>query len=724
MTRESQSVGDFRTDTMVLVGVFVVALALRLLYLHQIRDIGFFEQPVSDGWIYDRRAQGIAAGDWLGPADFVHAPLYAYFMGLIYAVVGRSLLVVRVVQVILGGGSCVLVMLAARRFFDRRVAVAAGIILALYSPAIFFDGLIQKTSLSLFLSALLLWLLAICRDRATWWRWGLAGLVLGLLVLTRQNAMLLAPLLLAWLWIDARRAPAARRLAWTGAAVIGSAVVMLPWAARNEVATGEFVLTTPNMGQNFAMGNHPQATGTYLPFKRGRSTAEYEQDEWIRAAEKATGRSMSAGEVSDYYFHAATEWIRDNPGAWARLMGKKMLMVFGAYEAPDTEDYYLYAERSWLLRYLDTCLHFGVLGPLAVVGVVLTWARRRELWLLYGWLLVTAVAVAVFVVFARYRFPLIPVAVMFAAAGLVEAAVRIRRLEVRRLAVPAIALVAGAVVMNWPVHHLRRTNPTSYTNHGAALAAQGRYEEDLRELERAFALDPDNIDAHLAAGNTLVQLGRLEEAVRHYEQARRGDPDYGGVYRGLGNALMGLGRLDEAAAQYRHALGLDSRDARALSGLATVKARRGEHDRAMELFNRALEMEPSLPEALLNLGNTYLASGQFEQAATAYDRALKIRPEYADARFNLGVVEMNRGRVDSAVQQFRHVLQIDPDRADAQASLIAALVESQRWSEAAQYVQSLLAANPARDDLADMLEQIRLMQRRQAVGAQQMPSDR
>jgi tetratricopeptide (TPR) repeat protein len=707
MTRVPKPVGDIRPSTLVLVGVFVAALAIRLFYLHQIRDIGFFEQPVSDGLIYDQRAQGIAAGDWLGPADFVHAPLYAYFMGLVYAALGRSLLAVRVVQIVMGAGACVLVMLAARRFFDRRVAVAAGIILALYPPAIFFDGLIQKTSLSLFLSALLLWVLACCRDRPAWWRWSLAGLLLGLLILTRQNAMLLAPLLLAWLWIDFRRAPAARRLAWTGVAVIGSAVVMLPWAARNKAVTGEFVLTTPNMGQNFAMGNHPQATGTYLPFKRGRSNAEYEQGEWVRAAEKATGRSMSAREVSDYYFDAATEWIRNNPGAWARLMGKKMLMVFGAYEAPDTEDYYLYAERSWLLRYLDTYLHFGVLGPLAFMGIVLTWSRRRELWLLYGWLLVTAVAVAAFVVFARYRFPLIPVAVMFAAAGVVEAAARLRRLEVRRLAGAAVALAAAAVVMNWPVLHPRCTNPTSYTNHGAALAAQGRYEDDLRELDRAFALDPDNIDAHLAAGNALVQLGRFDEAMRHYEEARRGDTDYGGAYRGLGNALMGLGRFDEASAQYRHALDLDSRDARALCGLATATARQGRFEEAIKLFDRAVEIEPAYPEAYLNLGNTYLAEGRLDQAAAAYEQALRHRPDYADALYSLGVLQLRLRQSSRAIPLLRRALELKPDHRDAQAALLSALVQAQRWDEAIQSTRKLPPDDPLRTEMQRLVEAAR-----------------
>ena len=87
------------------VGIFGLALLLRLAYLHTIRDIGFFEQPLSDGLIYDQRAQEVAAGDLRGSADFVHAPSYAYVLGGIYWAVGRDLWAARVVQAAHDDGS-------------------------------------------------------------------------------------------------------------------------------------------------------------------------------------------------------------------------------------------------------------------------------------------------------------------------------------------------------------------------------------------------------------------------------------------------------------------------------------------------------------------------------------------------------------------------------------------------------------------------------------------
>ena len=646
-----------------------LAAALRFVHLREIAPLGFFAHPLSDGRVYDQRAQGIASGDWLGPADFVHAPLYAYVLGIVEMAVGHDLWRVRAAQIVLGSLTCVLVFLAGRKLFGFPAALLAGALLAIYPPAIFFDTLIQKAGLELFLAALLLATLAALTEAGSSGRWLAAGAALGLLVLTRQNALVLVPLLLAWVWLGYRIAPVWYRGVWSVAVLLGLAVPLLPWALRNYCVTGAFVLTTPNLGQNFAMGNHPDATGTYLPFERGRSDAEHEQQAWTRAAEAALGRPLSAIEVSDYYLDSALAYIRAHPGPWLRLSLKKWLMVWGAYECPDTEDYYLYQERSAVLRGLDRVWHFGVLGPAAIAGLVLTWPRRRELWLFYGWLLLTAAGVALFVVFARYRVSLLPVLAWFAAAGAVAAWDRIRAGRVLQL-LPALGVAAlAAVVINWPLYHQRRPYPESYTNHGAALAAQHRYAEDLAELHKALALAPDDVDVHLALGNTLVQLQRFDEALQHYERARLGAPDYGGAYRGLGRALSGMSRFDEATAQFRRALELDPRDAAALSGLATLAARRQEYAQALALFDQALQIDPTLADAQLNRANTLLALGRTADALTAYARAEQLDPANADVPYNLGVAHLLLGQTAEALACFRRAVTLDPQRPDFQAAL-------------------------------------------------------
>jgi hypothetical protein len=84
--------------------IFLVALSVRLLHVWQIRRTPFFDVLMGDAGGYDQWAQRLAAGDWIGKDVFYQAPLYPYFLGVLYALFDRDLLIVRIVQAVIGSG--------------------------------------------------------------------------------------------------------------------------------------------------------------------------------------------------------------------------------------------------------------------------------------------------------------------------------------------------------------------------------------------------------------------------------------------------------------------------------------------------------------------------------------------------------------------------------------------------------------------------------------------
>src|SRR3954470_1034647 len=181
--------------------IFMTALAVRLVHVWQMRATPFFSVLLGDSRGYDEWARRIAAGEWIGRDVFYQAPLYPYLLGVIYAVAGRHLLLVRIVQVVIGSASSVFLALAAERLVSRRAGIAAGLMLALYAPAIFFDGLIQKSVLDVFFLCLVLYLIARIAVRRKPDRhalWFLLGLSMGALALTRENALVFILVIVAW----------------------------------------------------------------------------------------------------------------------------------------------------------------------------------------------------------------------------------------------------------------------------------------------------------------------------------------------------------------------------------------------------------------------------------------------------------------------------------------------------------------------------------------------
>lgn len=686
-----------------IVGIALAAVALRAGYLSEIREMGFWSVPLGDAAVYAARAAGIAAGDWRGPADFVHAPLYAYVMALPRLAGLTELAWVRWMQIAMSAASLALLMALTRRMFSRRAAIFAGMLYALLPSAIYFDGLIEKSSLAVLLTLAMLAAAMPAapaegaRPRAAWFwaRWPLAGALLGLLVLTRQNALALLPLAAAMgaLAAGRDRPRAARALAAAALTLAGFAAAVAPWAIRNKIVLGDAVLSTPNMGQNFWMGNDPRSTGTYLSFARGKVNPEHEQAEWVKEAEAATGRTMSAKEVSDWYFARGLTFIREQPWAWLKLTGKKILMTIGAYELPDTEDYYLYAEHSALLRTLDAVGHFGILVPFAAAGIVLTARDWRRLWPLHAYLALTILSVAAFVVFARYRFPLAPVLVMFAAATIDRLLPRREAAGAAlepprgkpgspvppggraRRAVAAGVFVAMILACHARVHAARAVNAVAFSNHADALVNAGRVDEALLEYRKALVLDDRDAETHAAMGSALARRNRFDEALFHFERARALAPAFARAHAGMGRALMMLGRPSEAEAALREALRLEPDDLESLELLGWALGASGRAAEAGPVLERALATGRAGVLAHVHLANVRAMTGRFEEADALYRRALEREPENPDALTGLAIAAARQGKWPEAREWARRALAASPNNPVARRILDEAPAE-------------------------------------------------
>ncbi|MFP6629814.1 MAG: glycosyltransferase family 39 protein [Myxococcota bacterium] len=548
-----------RADAIAIAGVFCVALALRLVYLQQIESLPFFEFPLIDARSYDEWAQTIAAGDWLGGKIFYQAPAYPYFLGVIYSLFGHDPMVAHIVQMVMGAGSCVLLLLATRSLFGLRSAVAAGLLLAAYAPALFFDGIIQKTSLGLFLTSALIALVAQLAKRPGAGGAALAGAVAGLLALTRENALILALVISAWLLLRHRGAALRGRAVWAAAFVLGLAVVLLPVGARNLAVGDTFVITTSQLGPNFYIGNNPKATGLYAPLMPGRHTPDFEGRDATRAAEWETGRELLPGEVSSHWLGKSLEWIYEEPRAFLRLLFEKTLYTLNDYEIPDTEDIYVHAEFSWLLAGLHSVFRFGVLLPLALAGLVFAWREREPggaSELVATLAVVFTAAVAVFYVWARYRFPLVPMLVPFAGLAIVRSYETASRGAWRRLAAPTAALVVGAFVSNLTLFDREVLSQTAWVNLANIMLREQRLEEADAYLERATAIDHETADLHFHLASLRFRQDR-PETEHHLRRMLSLDPtDFRGHLL-LARVLKAEGRSAEANRHMREAIRLD-----------------------------------------------------------------------------------------------------------------------------------------------------------------------
>lgn len=363
--------GAARENALACVVLFVVAWVPRMLAVR-----AFAAEPVWDGHYYDFGARRIAAG--LGYSDdlvvsgarvwhpWCHYPVgYSGFLAGVYRLFGESAHVANLANVAVGSLLAVATYLLAREALPRGRALLAGGIVALHPGLVLYGALVMSEPLAALL-VLVSFVVTIhlAREGRGLLAMVAGGLVLGLGVLVRPQALLCAPFL-------ALAIPGVRLRGRVVPAVIACIATLLPvapWTARNCRVMDACALVSTNAGWNLAIGAFPRATGRFETLRSSDGcrevTGQVQQDRcW-----------MSYGLAS----------IREDPVRWLGLVPAKLSFTFD-HESFPVE--YLREARptSWPeerragTRNALTAAHrvLVVLSPLAFVAFLVPRWRSR-----------------------------------------------------------------------------------------------------------------------------------------------------------------------------------------------------------------------------------------------------------------------------------------------------------------------------------------------------------
>ena len=199
-----------------------------------------------------------------------------------------------------------------------------------------------------------------------------------------------------------------------------------------------------------------------------------------------------------------------------------------------------------------------------------------------------------------------------------------------------------------------------HNDHGAILAAQGRFGEAAASFAGAVALKPDYGEALGNLGAALHRLGRLDEAVAHFARALDRAPSSAVVRLHLAMALRHQGRLAEAAAHYEQALSLRPDLVDAHVNLGALLQELGRLDEALAHCERAVALRPDAAGARNNLANVLRELGRLDEALAQYDRALALEPKLAMAHYNRGPTLRRLGDIARARAAFARAFALEP----------------------------------------------------------------
>ncbi|OGR85344.1 MAG: hypothetical protein A2901_02700 [Elusimicrobia bacterium RIFCSPLOWO2_01_FULL_54_10] len=713
----SPSTRDFKTPLL----LFIAALLIRLIYLFQIKDIPFFSQPIIDPLEYDRLARMLlTAKEALRSTAFYQAPGYSYFLAFVYKVFGGDSSAAHVVQVVFGAFNVVLLYHMAKLLFNKPTAILSSLILAFYGPMIFYEGDFYREPLLAVAAVACFILLWRAKDSRSLGAWLAAGAAYAACVSIRENMLLFAPILLFLIWQKRKQ------VLW----VRTSLVFFLPFAAlvafvshKNFQATGERVFVASQSGLGFYMGNQPQMD-RWTTLQPG---IEYDQLSRMPLLKEGI---TSSKEASRWYHAKTFRFILRNPGSWLKIMFKKFMLFWGSYEFMPNEGVNLYRDESPVLRFLmfrlgSFSFPFGLLAPLAVLGLALAFKEKKEAAVWIG--IMIAVYMASFLIFhvrARFRIPVIPFFAMLGAYGALRLVRQIREKSWAALAKPAGIFLACAALFNAPLYNFSYAEqfPKNYftaksfhsvKNYEKALplyleavkdglspaevhndlavlySEQGQREAAASELEKSVALAPDYDKMRVTLGILYAESGNLAKGREHFQKAVDINP-----YNPYGRLNLGitLEKVDAKAAedQYNKILELSKTfpmtEASVIQSAKEGLWRLGKTnlsdsqvipEKQLQAF-AAIEKEKSediirkadlstregriaASDAYSNLGAAYSRAGDFKNAEKNLLKSLDISYEQTPAHVNLGLLYKKQGKPDKALQHYEKALKLTSD---------------------------------------------------------------
>ncbi len=142
---------------------------------------------------------------------------------------------------------------------------------------------------------------------------------------------------------------------------------------------------------------------------------------------------------------------------------------------------------------------------------------------------------------------------------------------------------------------------------GRAHLGAGRPDDALGALKEALKIDPDCVDAHLAAAELGVAQGQLKVARKHFDAAVERLPEAIGLaYSGLSDLYFRDGRYEELGEYLRGFVNRFPDVPQLRLALARYLRKRGLTDRAVEELRVALDLDPRFHDARQELGRILL----------------------------------------------------------------------------------------------------------------------
>ncbi len=374
--------------------IFITALLFRLIGLffvdiHNLEYGDLAYQTIVDNLL---DGNGYTTGKYLA----FRPPLFPLMHAGILAVFGRdNILALRIFFILIGSITCVGLYLIARDIFKLKLAMLAGLWLALSPQHIWYNiHILSECPYTLFLVFLVYFLLkAVHKNKLVFSC--TAGILLGFSLLTRSILAGFIPFIFLWIFIVCKNKLSV--LKHFAVFLIPALLIISPWVVRNYMVLNTFIPFSTDGAEVFFYANNPGVLHSETGF-----CSKYSPE---------VTKGLGEIEIQRAYYNFGLNFIRNNPDEFLRNAMDRFIQFWRPFpnvKFPQVKPVYAIV---YFLSYLPVLI-------LLFIGMPLSFRHLKYTGLIYLLIIYCTGVHMVLLACIRYREPLMPFLILFAVFGI------------------------------------------------------------------------------------------------------------------------------------------------------------------------------------------------------------------------------------------------------------------------------------------------------------------
>jgi 4-amino-4-deoxy-L-arabinose transferase-like glycosyltransferase len=542
-------------------GGIALALGVRVFALLALQESLYCKFLLWDEEYYHGWAQAISLGDIMSASYQEYAPLPAYLMALVYKLFGPEILLIRYANIVLGTGTCLLIYLISRELSGKSYALIALFCAALCKPLIFYSIVPLKTSLSVFLFAVFVYLILYNRRRNSWLGPIFLGVVFGLIFNVRPNVLILLPILPFLLHsFSDQRSQIVKNLAKAGILIATGIILSVsPFVIRNYLLNEHIRITPLQSGfLLYANNNYSNSSPYYQPVPFASSHPKEQGVQFTIEASRRMGRKLTASEASDFWKNEVLTRAAEDPWYWLQKLGQKTLSFLSFAEVDD--HYHIGFIASLVSWFSYPFLPYWFFFLLGITGLTAGMTQRKTrscLWPLAMIFFSYGATLLVYSTGTRFQLPLLVILLPVSLYSCKRILFLFQKRALKKISVYLFLLFSFTMSGVLP---LQGGSPMAghYNTYAFLLNRNNQEGDAISWWEKSASLhEPYSAYANLFLSGKYYHRYGMERAVAILEDISDQSFAAAAKYATLGDILLHHGQLEQALESYEKSLAIN-----------------------------------------------------------------------------------------------------------------------------------------------------------------------